>query len=99
MSERASYRLGPDVPDDEVLRDSQGRVVDDEYVEVAVEEAIEQVRGRGRPSLSSGGESPLLRVRLPRELDTAIRDAARRAGASRSEWVRRALDEAAHRAS
>jgi predicted HicB family RNase H-like nuclease len=99
MSEHASYRLGPDVPDEEELRDSQGRVVDEAYVDAAVEEAIEQVRGRGRPSLSMRGESPLLRVRLPRELDEAVSDAARRAGASRSEWVRRALDEAAHRGS
>ncbi|MDN5789465.1 MAG: ribbon-helix-helix protein, CopG family [Micrococcales bacterium] len=99
MSEHTSYRLGPDVPDEEELCDSQGRVIDECYVEQAVEEAIEQVHGRGRPSLSKSGESPLLRVRLPRELDEAVSDAARRAGASRSEWVRRALDEAVHRAS
>lgn len=99
MSEHVEYRLGPDVPEDEELRDSQGRLVDGAYVDAAVEDAIAQVRGPGRPSLSTTGESPLLRVRLPRELDQAVSDAARRAGTSRSEWVRRVLDEATHRAS
>lgn len=99
MNEDAGYRLGQDLPDDEELRDSQQRVIDDAYVDAAVEDAIEQVRSRGRPSLSTAGESPLLRVRLPRELDEAVSDAAKRAGASRSDWVRRVLDEAVHRAS
>lgn len=99
MSKHPAYRLGPDLPDEDELLDSQGRVVDEEYVDAAVEDAIEQVRGRGRPSLSTTGESPLLRVRLPRELDEAVNDAARRAGASRSEWVRHVLNEAVHRAS
>ncbi len=99
MSEHVRYRLGPDVPDEEELRDSRNRLIDGAYVDAAVEEAIEQVRGRGRPSLSKAGESPLLRVRLPRDLDAAVSDAARRAGASCSEWVRRVLDEAVHRAS
>lgn len=99
MSKNVTYRLGPDVPDDEELRDGQGRAIDEGYVDAAVAEALEQVRGRGRPSLSVTGESPLLRVRLPRELDAAVTDAAKRAGASRSEWVRRVLDEAAHRVS
>ncbi len=75
MAKRTTYTLGPDVPDDEVLRDS-----------------------RGRPSLSESGESPLLRVRLSRELDDAVRKAAQEAGASRSDWVRQALDEASRKA-
>ncbi|WP_200174025.1 ribbon-helix-helix protein, CopG family [Tomitella cavernea] len=87
------------MPDEEELRDSRGRVVDDAYVDSAVEDALEKVVGRGRPSLSDAGESPLLRVRLPRDLDEAVKDAARRAGATRSEWVRRVLDEAVHRVS
>jgi predicted HicB family RNase H-like nuclease len=99
MSERERYRLGPDIPDDEELTDSQGRVVDDVYVEGAVEQALDTVRRRGRPSLSDEGESPLLRVRLSRELDDAIRRAAEQAGSTRSEWVRQVLDEAVHRAS
>ena len=99
MSEREHYRLGPDIPDGEELRDSQGRLVDDTYVEAAVQDALDTVRRRGRPSLSDEGESPLLRVRLSRELDEAIRRAAEQAGASRSEWVRQVLNEAVHRVS
>ena len=97
MSEPVKYGIGPDVRADEELH--QGRLVDDDYVDAAVEDAISVVRGRGRPSLSDLGESPLPRVRLSRELDDAVRRAAERSGASRSEWVRRVLDEAANRAS
>ena len=74
------------------------REIDDADVDAAVEDAIHQARGRGRPSLSRAGESPLLRVRISRELDEAVRNAAEAAGTSRSEWVRHALDEAARRA-
>ena len=49
--------------------------------------------------MSESGESPLLRVRLSRELDEAIRGAADEAGASRSEWVRKVLEQATHRVS
>ncbi len=98
MSKASTYRLGADVPDAEALHDSQGRVVDEAYVHGAVVEALARVRGRGRPSLSESGESPLLRVRISRELDEAVRKAADDAGASRSQWVRAVLDEAAHRA-
>ena len=97
MSTRTKYALGPDVPAAETLRDSAGRVVDDAYVDAAVEEAIRQVRGRGRPSLSEAGESPLLRVRISRELDASVRHAAKAAGTSRSEWVRQALEKATRR--
>ncbi len=97
MSKHTTYSLGPDVPDTQTLRDTAGRVIDDAYVDAAVEDAIRQVRGRGRPSLSEAGESPLLRVRISRELDKAVRKAAKDAGASRSEWVRQALDDAARR--
>jgi predicted HicB family RNase H-like nuclease len=99
MGEARTYRLGADIGDDEDLHDSQGRRVDDAYVRAAVSEALTQVRGRGRPSLSESGESPLLRVRISRDLDEAVRRAADAAGASRSEWVRQVLDEATHRAS
>ncbi len=98
MATRTKYTLGPDVPDGETLRDSAGRVVDDAYVNAAVEEAIHDVRRRGRPSLSDAGESPLLRVRISRELDAAVRLAADAAGTSRSEWVGQALEEAIRRA-
>jgi predicted HicB family RNase H-like nuclease len=94
MAKRSTYTVGPDVPDREVLRDSQGRVVDDEYVEAAVQDALRQARGRGRPSLSESGESPLLRVRLSGDLDAAVRKAAEKAGTSRSDWVRQVLAKA-----
>lgn len=93
------YRLGADIAQGEVLRDSRGREVDDTYVREAVTDALRQVRGRGRPSLSESGESPLLRVRISRELDEAVSKAAAQAGASRAEWVRKVLDDATHRAS
>lgn len=48
----ATYRLGPDVPDEEELRDGQSRVIDEAHVDAAVEEAIERAHGLGRPSLS-----------------------------------------------
>lgn len=98
MNEPTKYRVGSDVQQDEELHDSQGRLIDDAYVAFAVEDAITQVRGRGRPSLSASGESPLLRVRLSRDLDEAVRRADERSGASRSEWVRRVLDDAVNRA-
>jgi len=99
MTSQPAYSLGPDIPDDETLRDSQGRIVDDAYAEAAAEEAIAVVRRRGRPSLSRSGESPLLRVRLSRELDEAVTRAAEQAGTSRAEWVRQAIAQAIREAS
>ncbi len=75
MSKPTKYELGLDVAEDEELYDSQGRLIDDAHVAVAVADAMAQVRGRGRPSLSASGESPLLRVRLSHELDVAVRRA------------------------
>jgi hypothetical protein len=98
MNEQSQYRLGPDVKDEEMLRDRRGRVIDDGYVEEAVDDALRKVRGRGRPSLSETGESPLLRVRLSRDLDDAVRKAADRSGKSRAEWVREVLAKASRRA-
>jgi len=95
LTKSTTYRLGPDVEDNEILRDRQGRVIDGDYVERAAEDALRQARARGRPSLSRKGESPLLRVRLPEELDSAVRKAAERTGKSRAEWVRDVLNEAA----
>lgn len=80
----------------EVLRDSGGRVIDEDYVQKAVDNAIAYVRGRGRPSLSESGESPLIRVRVSRDLDAAVREAARTSGESVSDWVRHALEHAAN---
>jgi hypothetical protein len=93
MAKKTRYVQNGDIPGSEVLRDSKGRVVDDAHVEAAVDDALRRVRGR--PSLSESGESPLLRVRLSRDLDDAVRHAAERAGKSRAEWVRRVLAQAA----
>lgn len=97
MAKHTTYKLGPDVADTEILRDSHGRVIDDDYVEAAVTDALSKARGRGRPSLSQSGESPLLRVRLSRDLDDAVRKAAEEAGASRADWVRQVLADASRR--
>jgi hypothetical protein len=99
MARQPGYSPGPDIPDDETLRDRQGRVIDDAYAEAAAEEALVIVRSRGRPSLSQTGESPLLRIRLPRDLDKAITRAAEQAGETRADWVRRALTQATRKAS
>jgi hypothetical protein len=98
MSDEVRYVDTGDVPPDETLRDSRGRVIDDRYVDGAVEDALARTGRRGRPSLSVMGESPLIRVRVSRDLDEAVRNAAAAAGTSRSEWVRHALEEAARKA-
>lgn len=95
MTANRRRRLSDTVGADEVLRDSRGRVIDDAYVDRAVETAVEYVRGRGRPSLSKSGESPLLRVRVSRELDAAVRAAASASGESVPDWVRHTLEQAA----
>lgn len=95
MTSKSRRKPSSTVGRDEVLHDSRGRVIDDEYVEGAVESAVDFARGRGRPSLSKSGESPLLRVRVSRELDAAVRSAAERSGESVSEWVRGTLRRAA----
>lgn len=97
MAKRTTYKLRPDIPKGKTLRDRKGRVVDDAYVADAVEDAISKVRGRGRPSLSQAGESPLLRVRIPWELDDAVRKAAAKRGTSRAEWVRQVLEKASRK--
>jgi predicted transcriptional regulator len=99
MTEQAHYVLGPDVADGEELRDRRGQLIDDGYADQAADDALRRVKGRGRPSLSHSGESPLLRVRLPEDLNDAVSEAARGAGTSRSEWVRQALAEATRKAS
>jgi hypothetical protein len=98
MTAKSGRKLSPTVARGEVLRDSRGRVIDDKYVDRAVEGAVAYVRGRGRPSLSQAGESPLLRVRVSRDLEVAVRDAARKAGETVPDWVRRTLESAARSA-
>jgi predicted HicB family RNase H-like nuclease len=98
MAKRTTYRPGPDIPKGQKIRDRKGRVINDAYVEHAVEDAIKKARTRGRPSLSEAGESPLLRVRIPQDLDDAVRRAAAKSGTSRAEWVRQVLDKASRKA-
>lgn len=101
MTIKYPFVLGRDIPDDEVVYDSQGRVVDDAYVDRAIEDMHRRYPLPGRPSLSGAGESgesPMLRVRLPRELAEAVDRAAKSANTSRSEWVRRALADGVRRA-
>lgn len=94
MTAKRRREASSTVARNEVLRDSRGRMVDDAYVERAVEDAISYVRSRGRPSLSASGESPLLRVRVSRDLDVAVRRAAEQSGESVSDWVRGVLERA-----
>jgi hypothetical protein len=91
MSKQVRYVDAGDIPDDEPIYDSQGRLVDDAYVEQAVEEAREYARRVGRPSLSESGESPVLHIRVPHGLERAIGLAAEIDHTPRSEWVRRTL--------
>jgi predicted DNA binding CopG/RHH family protein len=87
---------GRDIPDDERLRDPEGRPVDDTYVVRVVEEFHRETRGR--KSLSRRpGKSPLLQVRVPTELEEAIRLAAQADGLPRADWIRQVLRRAAVR--
>lgn len=78
----------------EVLRDSRGRVVDDAYVDDSVEDALQQVRGRGRPSLSESGVAVAARPGVSRDLDAAVREAAHQSGETFSDRLRRTLERA-----
>jgi hypothetical protein len=98
MARRTRYVPVKDIPADETLRDSKGRVITDEYVDAAVTDAIGKTRRRGRPSLSESGESPLLRVRISPELDEAVSRAAEASGETRAEWVRHTLSKATRKA-
>jgi hypothetical protein len=77
VTSRQRADAGTKVRRSEALRDSRGQIIDDPYVEGTVDNALEHVRGRGCPSLSRTGKSPLLRVRVSRGLETAVREAAR----------------------
>lgn len=73
MDESRRFRPGPEVTGDEELRNSRGRLIDDAYVDAAVEDALARVDGRRRRSASASAESSVLRVRLSRVLDDATR--------------------------
>lgn len=82
---------GGDIADDEIVHDSRGRVIDDDYVDRAV---VEVRRRRGRPSLSGRpGVSRSVQIRFDEEMHVSVCEAARAAGISASEWVRQAVRE------
>jgi hypothetical protein len=82
---------GGDIADDAVVHDTHGRVIDDDYVDRAVAEVR---RRRGRPSLSGrSGVSRAVQIRFDEQTHESVREAARAAGVSASEWVRQAVRE------
>jgi hypothetical protein len=78
-------------------RTKDGRSITDELIQEMADEAEagydpEELRPRGRPSLSGEGRSPVVQVRLDRALRGRLDEAAEREQATPSEIVRRALD-------
>lgn len=85
------YKAGPDVKRGEKIYDSKGNLIDDAYIERAVEDAHRQL-GRGRPSLTApGAVSPEIKARVPAELKARVERAAKKQGKSTSAIVREAL--------
>lgn len=82
----------------EVIRDPSGRSYDNAYLDELADEAERlgppQVR-RGRPPLgaTSGGHSPRLSTRVPRDVDDAVRAAAEREGVTPAQWLREAIEQ------
>jgi predicted HicB family RNase H-like nuclease len=93
----SKYTLGPDVPPDELVRDSKGNVIDEDYIAQAVQDVHDAVAGR--PSLSSQGTSPRVSFRVPTDVREAAERLANREGVSLSELARRALEERVRNAS
>lgn len=92
MSAKKSGWLGPE----DKVRDSQGRLIDNEYVRRAVEDVH---RVLGRPSLSGvRSPSPQVVVRMTPQLRDAARELAQREGITLSELTRQALEERIKRA-
>lgn len=86
------YKLGPDVKPGEQVRDSTGNLIDEAYIDRAVDDVHRQL-GRGRPSLTGPGEiSPEVKARVPAALKSRAEDAAKRQGRPLSEVIRDALE-------
>ena len=66
MAEPTTYVEGPDVPDDEELRDSHGRLVDETYVDEAVADAVRRRRGRPHDPPGGDGGQPADQLELQR---------------------------------
>jgi hypothetical protein len=85
-------------PSVDVVRDPSGRSYDDAYLDELADEAERlgppQVR-RGRPPLgaTSGGQSPRLSTRVPKDVDEAVRAAAEREGVTPAQWLREAIEQ------
>lgn len=84
-------QLDPDEVDldDDDVRDSQGRRIDADYVQRAVDDVH---RRRGRPSLTEGEESERLSVRVPTQTRRELDKRAAAEGRSASELAREAID-------
>ena len=87
------YKLGPDVKPEEKIYDSKGNLIDENYIERAVEDVHRQL-GRGRPSLTAPGRiSPEIKARVPVELKDRLQQAAKEHGKPLSVFIREALEQ------
>jgi len=92
MNVARKYKTGPDVKRGEKVHDSRGNLIDEAYIERAVEDVHRQL-GRGRPSLTGPGTvSPEIKARVPAELKARVEREAKRQGKSTSAVVREALE-------
>lgn len=86
-------QLGPDVKPDEKVYDSKGNLIDENYIERAVEDVHGRL-GRGRPSLTGPGQvSPEIKARVPAELKQRLQQAAKDHGTPLSVFIREALEQ------
>lgn len=93
------YELGPNIPADKPLRDTHGTLIDQDYIDQAVDDAHQAVTGR--PSLAGHrcGPSPQVAFRLPAAERERAQRLAEAEGVSLSELARQALEERIQRAS
>ena len=86
------YKLGSDVKPEEKIYDSTGNLIDEDYIDSAVEDVHRQL-GPGRPSLTGpGATSPEIKARVPAELKDRLQQAAREHGQPLSVFIREALE-------
>lgn len=84
---------GPDVKPEEKIYDSEGNLIDENYIERAVEDVHRQL-GPGRPSLTAPGRiSPEIKARVPVELKDRLQQAAKEHGKPLSVFIREALEQ------
>lgn len=77
----------------EEIRDSKGNLIDEAYIERAVEDVHRRL-GPGRPSLTTPGAiSPEVKARVPVELKDRVEEEARRQGKPVSVVIREALEQ------